>query len=56
MSDNPAKLWHLAKADKKIGTFTSQQLADMGKAGQITSPHHSKRISGVVSDMALRWT
>ena len=37
MSDNPAKLWHLAEADKTIGTFTSQQLADMGKAGQITS-------------------
>lgn len=37
MADQPAKLWHLAKADEKLGTFTSQQLADMGKAGQITS-------------------
>jgi hypothetical protein len=37
MSDQPARLWHLAKANQKLGTFTSQQLADMGKAGQITS-------------------
>jgi hypothetical protein len=37
MTDQPARLWHLAKANQKLGTFTSQQLADMGKAGQITS-------------------
>ena len=37
MSDQPSKLWHLAKGSQKLGTFSSQQLADMGKAGQITS-------------------
>ena len=37
MADQPAKLWHLAKGSQKLGTFSSQQLADMGKAGQITS-------------------
>lgn len=37
MADQPAKLWHLTKGSQKLGTFSSQQLADMGKAGQITS-------------------
>ena len=37
MSDASSKYWHLAQADKKLGEFTSQQLAEMGKAGKITS-------------------
>lgn len=37
MSQNPQRLWHLAKHGKQIGTFTSQQLSDKGKAGEITS-------------------
>lgn len=28
--------WHLAKNGKDLGTFTSQELSDMGKAGKIT--------------------
>lgn len=31
------KLWHLAKGGQKLGEFTSQQLADKGTAGEITS-------------------
>jgi hypothetical protein len=31
------KLWRLAKGGQQLGEFTSQQLADKGKAGEITS-------------------
>ena len=37
MADQPAKLWHLSKGSQKLGTFTSQQLSEMGAAGKITS-------------------
>ena len=37
MADLPAKLWHLSEGSQKLGTFTSQQLSEMGAAGKITS-------------------
>jgi hypothetical protein len=37
MADQSATLWHLAKGSQKLGSSSSQPLADMGKAGQFTS-------------------
>ena len=37
MSQQPKRLWHLARNGKQLGAFTSQELSDKGKAGEITS-------------------
>jgi hypothetical protein len=37
MAGDASKLWHLSRNGEKFGTFTSQQLGDMGKEGRITS-------------------
>lgn len=37
MSTKKTAPWHLARNGTRIGTFTSQQLSDKGRAGEITS-------------------
>ncbi|MFN6190354.1 MAG: DUF4339 domain-containing protein [Planctomycetia bacterium] len=37
MADEAGGAWHLAHGTEKSGPFTSQQLAEMGKQGRITS-------------------
>lgn len=37
MADKVTGVWHLARGTEKSGPYTSQQLAEMGKQGRITS-------------------